>query len=301
MTQRFSGLVEIQNAAADPMIRILLSGESGSGQFIGERDDSPTTTVTNRRIAIGHKPRPIAKVPAAPGKKPGGPFSPDEGVAAPVGGETVDTSKDPTTVLTVGDEALPGGLFIADAKGQHVVKLNGVAASLTVGAEGNAGDVIVIDAQGNERIRLNGSTGDIELAGGDCAEEFDLEDDVADIEPGTVVTIGEDGGLRPSNSAYDRRVAGIVSGAGPYRPGIVLDKTTEVRRRVPLALVGKAYCKVDARYAAIEVGDSLTTSPTAGCAMKAMEAQRTPGTVIGKALQSLEAGQGFIPVLVVLQ
>lgn len=34
--------------------------------------------------------------------------------------------------------------------------------------------------------------------------------------------------------------------------------------RVLVALVGKGYCKFDAQYAPIEVGDLLTTSPTPG-------------------------------------
>ena len=43
-----------------------------------------------------------------------------------------------------------------------------------------------------------------------------------DAEPGTVMAIGCDGRMAPSREAYDRRVAGIVTGAGDLRPGIVL-------------------------------------------------------------------------------
>ena len=65
--------------------------------------------------------------------------------------------------------------------------------------------------------------------------------------------------------------------------------------------MGKVYCKVDAEYAAIEVGDLLTTSPTPGHAMKATDPAKAFGTVIGKALRSLDAGTGLIPILVTLQ
>ena len=51
----------------------------------------------------------------------------------------------------------------------------------------------------------------------------------------------------------------------------------------------------------IEVGDLLTTSPTAGHAMKAIEPHRVFGSVIGKALSPLEEGQGLIPILIALQ
>jgi hypothetical protein len=67
------------------------------------------------------------------------------------------------------------------------------------------------------------------------------------------------------------------------------------------ALRGKVYCKVDARYAAIEVGDLLTTSASPGHAMKASEPLKAFGAVIGKALSPLQEGQGLIPVLVALQ
>jgi hypothetical protein len=55
----------------------------------------------------------------------------------------------------------------------------------------------------------------------------------------------------------------------------------------PIALMGKVLCKVDATQAPINVGDLLTTSPTAGHAMKADNPEKAFGTVIGKALSSL--------------
>ena len=70
---------------------------------------------------------------------------------------------------------------------------------------------------------------------------------------------------------------------------------------MPVALVGKVYCKVDARYSPVEVGDLLTTSPTPGHAMKADDPMKAFGAVIGKALDSLKAGQTLIPILVALQ
>lgn len=65
--------------------------------------------------------------------------------------------------------------------------------------------------------------------------------------------------------------------------------------------MGKAYCKVDARHSPIEIGDLLTTSPTRGHAMKAVDPLKAFGTVIGKALRPLAEGQNLIPVLVALQ
>ena len=65
--------------------------------------------------------------------------------------------------------------------------------------------------------------------------------------------------------------------------------------------MGKVYCKVDATYSSIEIGDLLTTSSTIGHAMKADDPLKAFGTVIGKALQPLKEGKGMIPVLVALQ
>jgi len=93
----------------------------------------------------------------------------------------------------------------------------------------------------------------------------------------------------------------VVSGAGSYKPGIVLDKQQTEGNRQPIALLGKVYCKVDANYAAIGIGDLLTTSPTPGHAMKADDPAQAFGAVIGKALRPLKEGQGLIPVLIALQ
>jgi len=143
-------------------------------------------------------------------------------------------------------------------------------------------------------------TGDIKLINGDCAEDFDILE-AEQIEPGTVMVIDKMGTLQQSWQAYDKKVAGVVSGAGGYKPGIVLDKQQSQKQRQSIALLGKVYCKVDAQYGAIEVGDLLTTSPTSGHAMKADNPQKAFGAVIGKALRPLEAGQGLIPILIALQ
>lgn len=143
-------------------------------------------------------------------------------------------------------------------------------------------------------------TGDVVLTNADCAEDFDM---VADeiIEPGTVMVLGDEGTLLPSAKAYDKRVAGVISGAGNYKPGIILDKRPSSNNRKPIALLGKVYCKVDADFAPIEVGDLLTTSPTAGHAMKAADPLKAFGAVIGKALHPLPRGRGLVPILIALQ
>ena len=103
------------------------------------------------------------------------------------------------------------------------------------------------------------------------------------VEPGSVLVIGADGVLQLCVAAYDRRVAGVVSGAGAYRPALVLDSRINVEQRRAVALVGKVYCKVDASFGSIAVGDLLTTSTTAGHAMRAADPGRAVGALLGKA------------------
>jgi hypothetical protein len=143
-------------------------------------------------------------------------------------------------------------------------------------------------------------TGDVILTGQDLAEDFNLSRD-QQIEPGTVMVIDDEDTLQVSNQAYDRRVAGVVSGAGNLRPAIVLGRLKSGDNRLPIALIGKVCCKVDAGYARIEVGDLLTTSPTAGHAMRATDPLDAFGSVIGKALRPLSEGRGLIPILIALR
>ena len=141
---------------------------------------------------------------------------------------------------------------------------------------------------------------DVILTGADCAEHFDVVQHAV-CDPGTVMTIGAGGALDASAQAYDKRVAGVVSGAGSFRPGIVLDRKHSDEGRPLVAMFGKVFCKVDAQYAPIEVGDLLTTSDTIGHAMKACDSLRAFGSVMGKALANLSEGCGLIPILITLQ
>ena len=141
--------------------------------------------------------------------------------------------------------------------------------------------------------------GDVQLTGADLAEQFGVTGQLA-AEPGSVVVLVGNDRVRVSDAPYDHRVGGIVSGAGNYRPGIVLDRQPDANR-CALALSGKVWCKVDADFSPVEVGDMLTTSSTPGHAMRATDPARAFGAVIGKALGSLKSGRALVPVLVALQ
>ena len=153
------------------------------------------------------------------------------------------------------------------------------------------------------KVHVNGAltvTDDIVLAGSDCAEDFALAPG-ATPDPGTVMVIESHGRLRECRDAYDTKVAGVISGGGDYKPGIVLGRKGADCEGAPLAMIGKVYCKVDATQSPIGVGDLLTTSDTPGHAMKAVDGSRAFGAIIGKALRPLPAGRALLPILVAMQ
>ena len=201
---------------------------------------------------------------------------------------------------TVGQDGALAGVFGASDVGAGVVgysRADGVEAITAFGGlralgmnKGLAGHFL-----GDVQV-----DGDVFLPGADCAEQFDVAD-AERVEAGAVMVIDSEGGLQESSEAYDHRVAGVVSGAGNYRPALVLDKRAQSNGRLPIALLGKVYCKVDARYAPIAAGDLLTTSPTPGHAMKVTDPIKALGAVIGKALGGWQDGPGLIPILVTLR
>lgn len=148
------------------------------------------------------------------------------------------------------------------------------------------------------------TTSELQITGGaDIAEPF-MVNDLEEVEPGTVLSIDpmNPGQLKIANKAYDRCVAGIVSGAGSVKPGLVLrQKDSEADGKHLVALTGRVYCLVDASRGPIEPGDLLTSSDTPGYAMKVTDQNKAFGAIIGKAMTKLDTGKGLVLVLVTLQ
>jgi hypothetical protein len=198
-----------------------------------------------------------------------------------------------------GDVKNYGGYFWALGK-------KGVGIYAKGGPNGYAGEfdgLVKIGSIEGTLIIKSRTTGQtiIELGEGlDYAEGFDVSNK-SEITAGSVLVIDANnpGKLRLSNTAYDKKVAGIVAGAkgqgSAVRVGI--DKFD-----FDVSLAGRVYCNVDATEAAVEPGDLLTTSSTPGYAMKAVEYMRAQGATLGKAMERLEKGKkGQILVLVTLQ
>jgi hypothetical protein len=154
------------------------------------------------------------------------------------------------------------------------------------------------------KSRFTRFEGAIQITGGsDLAEPFTvIESDQNTIEPGMVVSIDPEnpGKLVLATEPYDRKVAGIISGAKGLQPGMIMksEEHEETDGDHPVALTGRVWCWCDASYGSIGPGDRLTTSPTPGHAMKVTDEGRAPGAVIGKAMTCLVQGKALVLVLI---
>jgi hypothetical protein len=145
----------------------------------------------------------------------------------------------------------------------------------------------------------------LEITGGsDLSEQFDIGNTSLLPEPGMVVSIDPDhpGQLTLCEGAYDRRVAGVISGAGGVNTGMLMGQSgSEADGEHPVALIGRVYVWADATNGPIEPGDLLTSSDLPGHAMKVSDHGRAMGAILGKAMTGLSEGQGLILTLVSLQ
>ncbi len=226
--------------------------------------------------------------------------------------------------LWVKDKASTGRLHI---RGGSDASFSNGSGSLVMGSE--TGTNVVMD--NNEIIaRNNGAPSKlwlnkggtfvvvpgIQITGGaDLSEKFDIskphnlkefidKEEDFQIDSGMVACIDPEnpGKLLISSQAYDRTVAGIISGAGDVQPGMLMgQKGSAADGEYPVALTGRVYCKADATYGPIKPGDLLTTSDTPGYVMKVRDYDKAHGATIGKAMSSLDEGTGLVLTLVSLQ
>ena len=164
---------------------------------------------------------------------------------------------------------------------------------LVVRNESQGKDVILIDHGGDVSF-----AGDVTLIGADCAELFSVDGD--DGEPGDVMVLCGRERVSPCTEPYDRRVAGVISGAASRGPGLILGGGSVDGSSRLVALSGTVFCKVDATVEPVAAGDLLTTSGRPGHAMRASDERRAFGAILGKATVDLREGAALIPILVAL-
>jgi hypothetical protein len=149
-------------------------------------------------------------------------------------------------------------------------------------------------------VRNTASVGVLEVRGADIVEKFNSKET---IEAGTLVTIDAQdiNNYKTTDKAYQKGIVGIVSGANGVKHGMLLEQDDVLAGNTKVAIAGRVYVKATAQNGAIKAGDFLTSSNTAGYAMKSTNRRKAYGAVIGKALTNLESGEGFVLVLVGLQ
>ena len=202
-----------------------------------------------------------------------------------IGGGT-DTEPGAGGFLVLGNTA---GTNISMDNNEIQARNNGSTSTLYLN---NGGGNVIIAPGATTKVSV------LEITGADLAEKFPMSERV---EPGMVVAIDpkNPGKLCMARGAYNRRVAGVASGAGDVPVGVILGNLPGSEDAVPVAMSGRVRVYGDATQRGIEVGDLLTTSERAGYAMAVSEFDRAHGAVIGKAMTSLARGEtGLVLVLV---
>lgn len=218
----------------------------------------------------------------------------------------------PNLPLTVqGVNANSEWLQFRDSSAVDAWHVNGLAGGLNIAETTVADGRIFIQPGGNvgigsvnpqEKLDVEGvirCQAVILDGGADLSEGFVVAEQAR---PGMVVAIDPDnpGALCVAESPYDARVAGIISGAGGVKPGLRMGQSgTIADGDHQVALTGRVFCWCDAdANGPIQSGDMLTTSATAGHAMRSTDRERAFGATIGKAMTPLDSGKGLVLVLV---
>jgi len=159
----------------------------------------------------------------------------------------------------------------------------------------------LLDVGGNLNVSGNATiSGNIAAKYQDIAEWTSAR---TDLPAGTVVSLDtlKSNSVMASPKSYDTRVAGVVSA----KPGVILGEGGP--NKVLVATTGRVKVRVNANLHPIHIGDLLVTSNQPGVAMKSQPVRlrgklmHRPGTIVGKALEPLDRGEGTILVLLSLQ
>ena len=167
-----------------------------------------------------------------------------------------------------------GGAYFADEDGERRVELG-------------------VYKDGDGYIRVNGAKVH------DYAELLEIATRDG-IRAGSVVAYDPDaGGIAPASIRNARLVIGVVSGAGSFRPGMVIGSRADGSRDFPVSMSGVIYVRVSGESGPIEPGDLLVPSNVPGVGRRADGPVAAAGTVFGKALEPWSGtDEGLVLMLV---
>lgn len=232
--------------------------------------------------------------------------------------------RDSPSLKLVGSNVTGGDIWLYDQAGKEIVRLgtslerngflnlsrnNKVQASIAV--TGKGGFASFWDESGKQLAFIGADTvgnGSVFIGGTrvhDYAEVFELTTRKG-VVPGTVMALADlpRAAIQPASFPYDRRVVGVISGAGSFQPGAVIGSRADQTADLPIAVAGQVYVRVCAAGGIIKSGDLLVASNRPGVAMRAGNPDKALGAVIGKALEPFDqpnGTEGLVRMLVMLR
>ena len=212
-----------------------------------------------------------------------------------------------------------GESFSDHGHGGHFVNADNASLTSQVGLwagtyygniiEGHEVNVVGASVKLRFRVKWDGNVsadGTFTGGGADFAEFVIPKGGKNIFEPGDVLVISPDAEgmtntVTKADEPYSTKVAGVYS----TKPGFIGNRqginNAGTGPEIPMAVLGFVPCKVSAENGSIKRGDLLVSSSTAGYAMRGTDRLKMIGSIVGKALDNLESGQGVIDILVTLQ
>jgi len=187
--------------------------------------------------------------------------------------------------------------ILVDTAGWDGVHVTGPVGGVYYGAGTKAAEDFAVLNTGEVRSKVGFSA-----PANDFAVTMPVAGDRSVYEPGDVLIVSASGSgvAERSSMAYSPAAVGVYSSAPAFAGGRSV-MGEDHSGGVPVAVLGIVPCKVSAENGPIRPGDLLVTSATPSHAMRADRESALPGTILGKALESLDSGTGIIQILVTLQ
>jgi len=215
------------------------------------------------------------------------------GAASATSGETygvVGTSASSSGIGVYGEATSSGVGVVAKSEKGNVFE-----------GYGSSGLVFKVDNSGNVF-----ADGTYQSPAADFAEMLPGDEG---LEPGDVLAIAADGRVTKASAENPLAIIGVYSTAPAFLGGRSSADSEQSPARVPVAILGVVPVKVSAENGPIRPNDPLTAGRSPGYAARAIplfvldggEGVYAGGSILGRALEGLDSGEGVIQVLLQLR